>query len=102
MPTSPPFRVVLCNLASLITKEQVADWLTRQGVLDVVGVELPGDGQAGYAFVELGKAEMVRKAIQVSFRPMDGRLVWISIAGSEKLTPEKRCALADWMDKVRE
>jgi len=102
MPTSPPFKVVLCNLAAPITKEQVADWLTRQGVLDVVGIELPGGGQARYAYVELDKAEMVRKAIQASFRPMDERLVWISIAGSEELTPEGRCALADWIEKVHE
>jgi len=109
LPTSPPFRVAMCNLPSPVTKKTIVDWLERaeRGKRNqsppvlVEQVELPKDGTAGYAIVTVKSFQDVKNAVNATYGRLGNRVVWLSVAGAETLTKDGKCALAEWVDSGR-
>ena len=103
IPREPPFKLVLCNLPPLVTMEGIVKWLVLNvGKTCLQNVELPLEGTAGFAVVEFNSVStLIRGLEECCYAVYEERILWASLYGSQRLNPEGRCVLADYVDSRR-
>lgn len=81
LPTRPPYTTHLGNLSFEVTEGDIQDFLSACEVTSVRIVEDKMDGRPkGFAYVEFGTLDGLKKALDMNDNPLQGRSVRISVA----------------------